>query len=154
IMSSQLHAEKCSVIVKYFFPIVAFALVVLILPATVLAGDSFNFRGPTADASFSSTSGCLLTDVFVFANDGRLHDPPGPGTPSSVAEVNIFQFDSCSGIQLMAAFGQASLAAADFQVARGLNSATLNTTVQVFDFISGNTVNVDLALNWTATGDS
>jgi hypothetical protein len=152
--SSHLHPIWCSSMVKCFLPIVALALMVLSLPATVLAGDSVNFRGPTADASFSSSSGCAITDVFVFANTGRLHDPPGSGTPSSVAGVNIFQFDSCSGTQLMAAFGEASLAAEDFQVAKGLNSATLNATIQVFDFISANTFNVDLAIDWTATGDS
>jgi hypothetical protein len=153
--SSQFHPQKCSAMVKCFLPIVAFALVVFSMSPTVLAGDSFNFRGPTADAFFSSTetSGCVITDVFVFANDERLHDAPGPGTLSSVATVSISQYNSCAGTQLMAAFGEASLAAEDFQVAKGLNSATLNTTIQVFDFISGNTFNVDLALNWTATGD-
>jgi hypothetical protein len=147
--------EKSSATVRWFLPIVAFVLAVFSLQAPAQAGDSFNFRGLTAVAEFSNTdgSGCVFTDAFIFASNGRLHDPPGPGTPSPVAEVNIFQYDSCSGTQLLAAFGSSSLTADSLQVDKKLTSATLNATVQVFDYISGNTFNEDIALNWTSTGD-
>jgi hypothetical protein len=73
--------------------------------------------------------------------------------PPSVAQVNISQYDSCSGTQLMAAFGSSPLTGDSLQVDKKLSSATLNATVQVFDYISGNTFNEDIALNWTAAGD-
>jgi hypothetical protein len=140
---------------KSLSSIAGLALMVLALPKIALAGDSYNFKGSTANAFFSrvDASGCVFTDVFVFATATRLHDPPGPGADAPFAQVNIFQYDWCTGTELMSAFGSGSPAAGDFQVSRQLSSATLNTSLQVFDFISGNTLNVTLAVNWTSTGD-
>jgi hypothetical protein len=139
---------------KLLVGLVLLALLTSSLPTPVRAGDTFNLRGPSAFAGFFSPdpSGCVFTDVFVFANDRRLHDPPGPPTTFSEAFVNIFQFDNCTGTELISAFGSAQLADPAFQITPQLTSATLNTTIEVFDFVSGSTFNVDVALTWTGTG--
>jgi hypothetical protein len=130
------------------------ALLTPSLSTPARAGDTFNIRGPSALADFFSTdpSGCVFTDVFVFANDRRLHDPPGPPTTSSEASVGIFQADFCTGTERISAFGSGQLADPAFQITPKLTSATLNTTIEVFDSVSGSTFNVDVALTWTGTG--
>jgi hypothetical protein len=111
----------------------------LTLPTAVWAGEHFTFSGPSAVVSFVSTEGCITTDVSVFASDESLHDPPGPPTPMSVANVMIDQFDNCTGATLLSAFGEATLTDQAFEVKSQLTSATLNATVQVTDSITGST---------------
>ena len=130
------------------------ALILVALPVvSALAGNIFHFSGQSADAFFSSTdpSGCIGTFVAAFATDGRFQSPPGPGSTSSGAFVGIAQFNFCTGVLLMDAFGSASLADPDFQVSRDLTSATLNTTLLVVDSVSGSTFSVDVDLTWTGT---
>jgi hypothetical protein len=45
------------------------------------------------------------------------------------------------------------LADTDFQVAKTLDSATLNTTIGVRDVLSGSSFNLDVAMSWTGSGD-
>jgi hypothetical protein len=125
----------------------------LTLPTAVWAGEHFTFSGPSAVVSFVSTEGCITTDVSVFASDESLHDPPGPPTPMSVANVMIDQFDNCTGATLLSAFGEATLTDQAFEVKSQLTSATLNATVQVTDSITGSTSNVDVDLTWSSIGD-
>jgi len=116
------------------------------------AGGNFKFRGDTADAFFSSFDGCIATDVGVFASDGISQSTPGPGGASSGTNLFISQYDFCTDIQLLAAEGFASLAGPDFQVSKRLDSATLNATVNVFDFVSNTSFDVSVNLTWTGTG--
>jgi hypothetical protein len=138
---------------------ITFGLIVLAAPAE--AGDTYRFKGNSADAYFYSTdpSGCIFTNVYVFASDDASisHDPPGPPNSfsGSVASVYIYQYDSCNDyISLMDASCYASLADPDFQViGRDLDSATLNTTLDCFDYVSGSSFDVSVALVWTGTGN-
>lgn len=117
-------------------------------------GGSFNFRGPSALASFSSVdpSGCISTSVFVIASDAVLQDTPGQPTEATFASVSVFQYDACTGISLLDASGSTSLAEPDFLVGTKLKSATLNTTVRLFDYLSGESFDVSISLNWSASG--
>ena len=134
--------------------VLAMALLALVLPTTAWAADVFKLKGQSADAVFSSVdaSGCIFTNVFVFASDDAIHNPPGAGNSSSVAILYISRYDSCSGTQLLGASGFATLADADFQVQNKLDAATLTATVNVFDFVSNASFNVAVNLTWTATG--
>ena len=116
-------------------------------------GGTFKFKGQTANAHFSNVdqSGCIYTDVYVYASEEIVSTQPGPGTPSSGASVSIYQFDVCTGTQLLAADGFTPLSEPDFQVSKKLDSAALNTTVNVFDYLTGSSFNVSIALTWTAT---
>jgi len=115
-------------------------------------GGTFKLKGQTANAHFSNVdqSGCIYTDVYVYASEEIVSTQPGPSTPSSGASVSIYQFDACTGTQLLGADGFVPLAEPDFQVSKKLESAGLNTTVTVFDYLSGSSYNVSVALNWSA----
>ena len=134
--------------------LVSIALAVLVLPTIVWAGDIFKFRGETADAFFFSVdSGGIETFVSVFASEGVSQSPPGrPGTSSEVF-VSIFQFDPNAQVALLDAFGFATLDDSAFSTSGNLESASLTTTVEVFDFVSGTSFPVSIALDWDGTGD-
>lgn len=116
-------------------------------------GGTFKFKGQSASAYFSSAdpSGCIYTDVSVYASEQISASQPGPGSPSSGTNVSIYQYDACTGTQLLAADGFAPLADADFEVSKKLESAKLNATVNVFDYVSGTSFDVSLDLTWTGT---
>jgi hypothetical protein len=129
-------------------------VVALVLPAPVFAGNKWRIDGDSADAYFSTVdaTGCIDTDVYVFANRGKEQNPPGaPGFQSS-ANLWLSQYDTCTSTQLLGANGFTSLGDQDFQVDNGLNAATLNSTINVYDYISGATFDVAISLNWSATG--
>ncbi|MEO7839312.1 MAG: hypothetical protein ABIU06_08180 [Anaerolineales bacterium] len=115
-------------------------------------GGTFRLKGQTANAHFSNVdqSGCIYTDVYIYASEEIVSTQPGPGSPSSGAYVSIYQFDACTGTQLLGAGGFVPLAESDFQVSKKLESAGLNTTVTVFDYLSGSSYNVSVALTWSA----
>ena len=122
---------------------------------TASAGSIFKFRGQSADAFFSSVdpSGCTFTDVGAFPSEGVSQSPPGPGGSGSGVGMFISVFDACTGTQLLAADGFASLADPDFQVFGKLNAATLNAEVPMFDYISGTPFNVSVNLVWIGGSD-
>ena len=134
--------------------VLALALATFSQTTTASAGSVFHFKGQGADAFFSTTdpSGCIFTDVFVFASEEVFQNPPGPRSASSATSLFISQYDACTGTQLLAADGFASLADPDFQVLGKLNSATLTATVSMFDFVSGTSFDVDVNLAWTGAG--
>jgi len=116
-------------------------------------GGTFKLKGQSANAHFSNVdqSGCIYTDVYLYASEEIVSTQPGPGTPSSGASVSIYQFDACTGTQLLGADGFVPLAGPDFQVSKKLDSAALNTTITVFDYLTGSSYDVSIALTWTAT---
>src|SRR5688572_23422736 len=106
-------------------------------------------------ASFSSTdpSGRIVTSVDVFAFEPVSSGKPGQGSPESTIHLIIVQRDAQTGTLLMRAsesfFG---LAEPDLQISGNLKSAKLNTTLTVFDSVSGTSFDVTINLKWTATG--
>lgn len=138
--------------------VLALALATFSQPTSASAGGGggdggYNFRGRSADAFFSSTdpSGCIFTDVGIFASEGVLHSQPGPAGAATFISLFISQYNVCTEEQLLTAEG-VSLADADFQVDKKLNSATLNTAVNMFDHLSGSSFDVNINLVWTAIG--
>jgi hypothetical protein len=114
----------------------------------------FSFKGLVADAFFSSTdpTGCVVTEVGVGAVDGRVKTMPGGPEAQSEAFMFLSQFNTCTREQLIAADGFTVLAPADFQIDRELNAARLDTTIELFDFISGTILTVDVSVAWTGAG--
>jgi len=121
-----------------------------------LADDNFHSRGQSSTAFFSSTdpSGCIVTNVFVFASEEGFRSPPEPGETASWTEFAISQFDVCTEplTVLLDAEGFAVLSDADFQVSRKLDFAALNTTANAFDEVSRTWFEVSIHLTWTGTG--
>ena len=110
--------------------------------------------GDSALATFHSvdSSGCVITDTFVFASAGEIHDPPGGPAGFQVTGVAVSQFDQCQGLLLKTGLGTSNNMS--FQLARDMSSATLSATVPVDELVSGTTFNVSVSLNWTGTGDA
>lgn len=116
-------------------------------------GQAFNFKGPSVLASFYSASGCIVTEVFVIATESRVQGQPGPADTLSYASTTVWQYDSCTDTPLLYAYGSTSpLSGSELQISKQLNSATLNTTVNLFDEVSGNTFDVVLNLSWNGVG--
>jgi hypothetical protein len=130
--------------------ILSFVVALLILPTTALAGNTSKFKGQIVDAYFNSFEGCIQTTVIVFANE----DTAKQGGFESGVNLYIGQYDTCAGgAPLVDASGVASLDDAAFQADAKLTSATLNTTLDVFDNVSNAPITVDVNLIWTGVGD-
>lgn len=136
-------------------------LIVIVLALTTFsqhsvasAGGVFKFKGEGASAVFSSVdaSGCVITDVYVNADEGKNQNPPGPGSSSSSLALFISQYDACTDTLLLAADGFTLLADSDFQVFGSLRSATLHATVNVFDYVSNTSFDVFVDLSWAGHG--
>jgi hypothetical protein len=150
-----LYRSPIMKIIMKLLAVFALTLAAFARPSTVNAGGggTFNFKGPSVRASFYDGLGCVITDVFVIATEARFRDDPGPAQPLSFASVTIFQYNSCTDTVLLNAYGSTSpLSPGDFQMANQLSSAALNTTVNLFDEVSGNTFDVSVDLTWTTSG--
>lgn len=139
---------------EYLLTIVVLA-VALVLPyrSAAVPGQTSHFKltGLTANVFFDSFEGCVETSASVTATSNRIKTVGRPETTPS-AFVSLFQFDNCSFTTLLSAFGFADLPPGAFEVKSNLISATLNTSIDVFDSVSNTTFPVDLSLSWTGTG--
>ena len=122
-------------------------------PARAGGGLGLSFKGPSAIASFTNVSGCLLTESFVITSEFDHRDARGPATTTSFASVTVSQFDLCADTLVLYAYGTASpLVPGALQISKKLDTARLITTVPVFDEISGGSFALSVDLHWTATG--
>lgn len=115
-----------------------------------------NLRGPLVNAWFSATdpSGCIQTDTFVTANRPTDQLLPGAGTTTGIGAVSIFEYDSCTDTSLLQAVGQTdTLGAADLQISRQLDWASLHTTITVTNIDTGDAFDVNVNIAWVGTSD-
>jgi hypothetical protein len=77
-----------------------------------------------------------------------------PGKPHPFSSVNIYisQYDVCTETQLLYVDAIADLPEPDLQIDPKLNSASLNTTLNVLDTVSGNTFDITIDIAWTGIG--
>ncbi len=138
---------------SYLFTVGALLVTLVLSCHSAVAGPTshFKFTGLSANAAFDSTEGCVETFVSVFATTNRTRTV-GPPEAMPNASVFISQFDFCSFTTLVSAFGSVNLSRGAFQIKRTLTSATLNTSIDVFDVVSNTTFPVDISLSWTGTG--
>jgi len=115
--------------------------------------DNSYFQGLSATAEWIDVdaTGCIVTDAFVIAVDNHTNNVDATNGP--FAEVAVFVFDQCHFTQLMGAVTAVALGNGDFRANNSLNSASLNLTVQVYDYVSSTTIPVTLALSWSGVGD-
>jgi hypothetical protein len=114
----------------------------------------FSLKHDYATAFFESRSACINSFVAIAADNGREKETDSPNTMISRAAWLIQQYDLCNSVDPFFALGSDLLPEGAFQIDKKLNTATLNTTIEVFDFESGNSFPVDFSVNWTATGAS
>ena len=140
---------------RRFLLLLAFLLAFTLVPARASAAvNSFKFNGASAFANFSladPNDPCISTNAGVLVTEGRIKE--GGGKPQSVSEilVGISRLNNCTFEFFLEASGIATLPPEAF-VVHQLDSATLNTTVEVCDSISGNCFPVSISLSWTGTG--
>jgi hypothetical protein len=116
-------------------------------------GGAFKFKGQSTDTFFSSTdpTGCIVTDVSLFASEQIIRNQPGSGTASSGLTLFISQYNACTNQQLLMASGFVPLADQDLQISGNLDSAVLNARANVVDEILGSSFDVNIALAWQGT---
>lgn len=132
--------------------VLALALATFSQHTTASAGDIWKVKRWSADAYLVSMdpSGCISTSVSVYLEDFT-QGSAGPGNPQSRTYLSIYRFDECTHTVLLDAGGFASLADPNFQFSRNLDSATLNATVHVQDFVLNSSFDVLVDLTWTGT---
>ena len=112
------------------------------------------YKGEVANAFFSQTSdGCLYTDTYLFAGAGKLQNPPGAPEANNWANVSVYRYDSCTGTWLTGASGSVAINNATFQIDQQLNAAHLQTTVPMYDWMTGASFNLAVDLTWAGNGD-
>lgn len=133
--------------------VVLFVAVILPCRSAAAPGQTLHFRftGQTADAFFDSSEGCVETSAGITATSNRVKNVGRPETTPTVF-VSLVQFDNCSFTTLLAAFGFTNLPAGALEFKGNLNSATLNTSFDVFDEVSSTTFPVDISVSWTGIG--
>jgi hypothetical protein len=142
---------------RLVFVVALLTMLVAAVPASA-AGETIHYRftGQFANANFTRADpmGCVVTDVGVFPTDGRIKVDGSSNEAASSASIYISQYDSCSETQLLAASGYTELAADAFTAAPKLSKATLNTTIEVYDYVSGTSFPVAVSVSWTGSGDT
>src|ERR1051325_6786567 len=119
--------------------------------ATGAAANVVRIKGLGTTAYFYSESpdGCIETGVSLFANQQAELGTGAPAVP--MVYLDIDQYNACTDEAMIVALGQKQLSKDEFTVAGNLASATLNTTVNVYDGVSGTAFDVTIHLTWAPT---
>ena len=120
--------------------------------AGVPINQSHEAKVISARADFSSTSGCIENFGAAKAEDIGPGSSEFGGRGGSLVDFFAARVDTCTETLLEVLNDRVPIPDSDFQIAKDLSSASLNTTVEVEDQVSGTTVNLAMHLDWTATG--
>ncbi|MCL5005751.1 MAG: hypothetical protein M1404_04395 [Acidobacteria bacterium] len=150
-------------------------LAATILPATAIGGEITRTNGVSAVAWFSfpdpSDPNCTLLQAYVRADQGTdqggipldsanqgtnpsptvVFNPGGGGTVRTSVTAVIWKLNTCDNVNLINGYGTGSIANQDFTWKP--TSASLKTTLNLVDGVSGNSFPLTIDLVWTATGD-
>lgn len=114
----------------------------------------YGFKGQTAEARFYTQQGCVGTEVFVHAVDGRVKVEAGRPDAQSTLFVGVLRLDICTQQVLGRSLGFSEDLGDALEFDR-LDGASLATTVQMRDLGTGNApYPMDLQLQWTGIGES
>jgi hypothetical protein len=145
---------------RRFVPLVVLAMALSVLVAAPASSAEavvaqFDSKGSNAFAFFQSVdpSGCVETQVNVAAHDQTLRlGQPGPLQPFPSVNVAILQRNRCTNTTLLSAGNNDPRVAEDAIQFEKLDSATLNATIEVFDFVTFTSFPVDISVSWTGFG--
>jgi hypothetical protein len=133
-----------------------FLLVFALLPTSATAATEFyKSKGPFVLASFVATApdnSCISNAVGVSATENRIQEGAGKPEIVSEAQIHIWIYNGCTNEPLINVLDSATLSPEAFDTLGNLKSATLNTTVDVYDTVSETTLPVLINLTWTGTG--
>jgi hypothetical protein len=112
-------------------------------PQTIASADANRFQGHNAEAYFYATdaSGCIQTTVIIETGEDIL------------LSIQLLRYDLCQNQTLLEAFGRKPLTKSELNYHGNLDSATLNTTVPLFNYTTNSTLEVSIDLTWTGTGE-
>jgi hypothetical protein len=96
---------------------------------------------------FADGSGCISTEVFIFATQS---DPVTAGAPAQLS-FTFSQYDDCHQEPVASIADTVPMGAQDLHVNEQLGSARLNTALQLTDMYSDKPVNVVLNLTWNSS---
>jgi hypothetical protein len=145
--------------VRRSLPLVFLATVFSVLVAAPAASAAdvlhFDSKGSNAFASFQSVdpSGCVETQVAVASHDQTVRlGQPGPLQALPSVNVSILQRNRCTNTTLLSAGNNDPRVAEDAIQVRKLESAALNATVEVLDFVTFRSFPVEISVSWTGVG--
>ena len=123
-------------------------------PADATGAQTFHygFKGQTAEARFYSSDGCLGTEAFVHAVDGRVKVGGGRPDAQSTVFVAVTRFDICTQQPLGFAIGFRENLGDALQIDR-LDGAALTTTLEMTDMATGIPSSMQVDLQWTGIGE-
>ena len=109
--------------------------------------------GSSVLSTFEAVDGCFSSFVSIFANSQISREPPEAPLSEGFINASIIKTETCNNYtRLLEAGGYGTLANSDFEVGKNLGSARLNTTINIYDFVSDSYFDVFVDLTWTATG--
>jgi len=112
----------------------------------------FRVQGQAAFAEFSSSDNCGgYSYIYLFASKEASKEGSGNSNMTSMLNFLISSYDACSGKSIFG-FSDSSLAPDALSVGGKLDSAKLNTVVQVCCDQNGSDASVTINLTWAATG--
>jgi hypothetical protein len=129
---------------------------------SLASAEVYHYRssGPGASAGFSDfTSGCIASSVGLSVSKGRYTE--GEPEPSLGAYLNLFivEYDLCTGeeypVLISERFALVPIPVESFQTqggVGGLQSASLQVTVDTYNEFTGNVDPVTIDLTWTGMG--
>lgn len=123
-------------------------------PAAAEGAQTFHygFKGQTAEARFYSSNGCLGTEAFVHAVDGRVKVGGGRPDAQSTVFVAVTRVDICTQQPVGFAIGFRENLGDALQIDR-LDGAVLTTTVAMTDMSTGSSSSMQVDLQWTGIGE-
>jgi hypothetical protein len=135
---------------------VLFAALILPRIAHAQRVEVFKAKDQLADAQFTSLdfTGCIQTDVVVFAGSSKIKDTGSPLDVEPMVNVTYAVSDICNLVLLRSGFGSTSgLVVPNFQMDSGLVAAHASATVPVSDDQHGTTIYLYVDLDWSGFGD-
>lgn len=128
------------------------AAALVVLAATAAATEHHHFTGRSAIAAFYTSSGCVETSVLVSVDEEGSQTAPGQPVAAYRCSVHFEQWDSCNGQVMASGDVEADLAPDEVTLTPAARSATLRSTLEIFDQAQGRPATLALDLTWVATG--
>jgi hypothetical protein len=122
------------------------------LPVTVRAAYVYHASGQQAYAYYWSydDSTCITNWAYVQFQEVETQSPPQPRVTATIGDLEVQQWD-CNGNYFVNASGYATLPKGGAQV--GPQSAMMDASLELFDYVSNSTVTADVHLTWTPTDE-
>lgn len=138
-------------------PTLAAALVLTALLPSLASAATYHYRssGDSATASFYSVdpTGCIWTNTDVYVASNQYRTEPGPSQPATWVSLYIYAYDYCQFTYAYDFHGSTTIPDSGFRVNGGLQSASVQATVDAYNWLTGTFEPVAVDLAWTGEGE-